>query len=219
MKRKIFQLVLGVVSGIVALPTPARAIPFPLSPAAFVGDPVIDFGPILTFQAIDGLTIGGVTFGFTIGGMQSFEAGIDGGPGNTNNITIANVEGSALGVLSLLFPTQVQRVGYGFALSTATTVTNATTVQLFDALNNSLGSLSFNGSPDPFFTGGFAGVGNDVPFSRAEVTFAAPAPFVRFAFDNLQYGAGDALPVPEPGTLLLFTAGMAAVAMKKRRRA
>jgi hypothetical protein len=84
------------------------------------------------------------------------------------------------------------------------------TVELFDALNTSLGSLSFVGSPDPSFIGGFAGVASSTSFSRAEVSFNGGS---RFALDNLQATA-----VPEPSGAALFATAMLVIRTALRRR-
>src|ERR1043166_3010362 len=102
------------VSSLSLLCSEASAVLIPIGPGGFSSNAtLVDFGPIQTFIAVHGQTIGGVRFAFTIGGIPSPEAGIDGGPGNTNNITIANVEGNTLGVLSMLFPAPETRIGYG----------------------------------------------------------------------------------------------------------
>src|SRR5262245_36644785 len=87
-----------------ALGRTSSAAPIGLPVGSF-GAVLIDFGPTQTSAPINGTTIGGVLFNFTISGVPSADAIIDDGPGNTNNITVANIEGNTLGVLQLTFPT------------------------------------------------------------------------------------------------------------------
>jgi len=185
----------------------ARATIIPIGPGDFSASATLEtYGTIQTLQPVDGKTFSGVLHHFTIGGIPSNSAIIDDGPGNTNHITVANIEGPASGTLSLLFPQPENRLGYGYAILNTFIVLNATTVQLFDAGHNLLGSLSATGSPDPFFTGGFLGVESTVPFTLAEVTFNLNAAQA-FAFDNLEFEPTAAL-VPEPASLILLTTSL-----------
>jgi len=185
-----------------ALAAPAAAVPFALSEASFLGASLIDFGPTQTFAPINGVTIGGVLFGFTVGGVGSADARIDGGPGVTAHISPANIEGTTAGVLSLTFAAPQYRFGYGFA----TLGTGSTTVELFSGAI-SLGTLTKVGAPDPIFRGGFLGVGSDLAFTSVRVTFLTSPATTRFAFDNAVFSTS---PVPEPATLTLVGAGAAA---------
>ncbi len=140
---------------------------------AFSGSPQIDFGPTPTGAPIDGQTINGVGFHFTISGTSSNDAVLDDGPGTTNNVSVANVEGNIAGDLSLVFPQPELLFGFGYAeLAMAPSVSNAITIQLYDAANNPIGAESYTAAPDPTFDGGFAGIHSDTPFVRADVTFA-----------------------------------------------
>ncbi|QDU89391.1 hypothetical protein Pla175_27810 [Pirellulimonas nuda] len=179
----------------------------PIGPGDFSGnESVVDFGPVTTGAAVDGATIGGVTFGFTVGGIPSSDATIGAGPGNTNNIFVANIEGSSSGVLSMTFPGPQIRVGYGWAIISSPGVTS---VELFDAGDVSLGSLDFLGAPDPNFDGGWVGVESGAAFLRAEVTWSPDQG--RFAFDNLRFE-----PVPEPASLVTAAVGLACLAWRRR---
>jgi hypothetical protein len=212
MKIKTFLLAALSLSIVASWAVQVTAAPFVLSQSAF-GAPIINFGVVQTLAPINGQTINGVTFGFTIGGIPSNDAVIDDGPDNTNNITIANIEGNTLGVLRLIFPQLEVGFGFGYALAVAgVSITNATSVELFDASNVSLGSLSFNSAPDPFFTGGFAGIGNLTPFKSAQVTFAN---FGRFAFDNVRVIPAA---VPEPSSILLLGFGLLGLRFVRRGR-
>jgi hypothetical protein len=198
--------------GLVAGPMTAHSALMPIGMGDFSGaETVIDYGPTETGVPVDGVTIGGVLLNFSVGGSPSNDAIIDGGPGHTNHITVANIEGPSTGVLSLLFPSLQNRIGYGFAVLAIGNVANVTTIEVFDAANMSLGSLSFNGVPDPNFPGGFAGLESTVPFLRAEVRWSPQTE--AFAFDNLRFE-----PVPEPGTMLLLGAGLVGVVGATRRK-
>jgi hypothetical protein len=186
--------------------TPARASVMSITPAGLAGATLIDLGPTQTNAPIDGQTISRVQFSFLISGVHSPLATIDDGPGNTNNITVANVVSingtNTNAELSMHFPTPQTRMGYGYAILSTATVPNATTVQLFDSANNLVGTLSANGMPDPVFTGGFLRVKSDIPFVRADVTFAsAPA----CTFDNLRFQFIGSDVIPEPTSLKLFS--------------
>jgi PEP-CTERM motif len=188
----------------------AAAVLTQIGEDAFASASLIDFGPTQTFAPINGQVIGGVTFGYTIGGLPSLDATIADGPGNTFHITVANIEGSSKGVLSILFPSPQELVGYGWAASLSP---SATTIELFGPGHISLGTLSQIGLPDPFFVGGFFGIASDMPFVEADVTFTNHPGVSQvvdlFAFDNLRFAS---TPVPEPATLLLLGAGLAGLA-------
>lgn len=201
-----------------ALAAPARASVIAITPGDLAGATLIDFGTVQTLAPINGQTINGVMFGFTINGVPSNGAVIDDGPGNTNNITIANVVnngGNAGAVLSMTFPMLETRMGYGYAILATGAVPNATTVSLFDAANVLVGTLSVTGSPDPIFTGGFLGVASDIPFLRAEVTFSTAA--AASAFDNLRFSSEPVSTIPEPTTLVLVGLGICAMAYRRPR--
>ena len=177
-------------------------------PTAFpAGSTLITFDGLTDGTEVNGLTFDGVSFTYTVAGSPLNGAvDIDGGPGVTNNITPPNIVsvGNNSGTLTLTLHSEENLFGYGFAILSGVVVPNATTISLFDGATP-VGSLAYSGSPDPSFTGGFAGIDSTLPFNRVALTFnatAAPA----FAVDNIRFAAA---PVPEPSTTWLLAAGLA----------
>lgn len=194
------------------------AIITPIVPADVAGANLIDFGTNETGAPIDGQTISGVQFSFLVNGLHSNNAVIDDGPGNTNNITIANVvnnSGNANAVLEMVFPSPETRIGYGYAVLLQAATPAGTTVEVFNAANQSLGFLSpAISSPDPSFAGGFWGVKSGIAFVRADVTFTTAAP--ASAFDNLRYEFVGADVTPEPSTFFLSAVSVLGLAVWRR---
>ena len=163
---------------------PLHATTTPVGIAAFgVGSTLTTFTGIPNGTEVNGLTVDGIQFTYSLGNGQAI---IDGGPGVTNNINPPNVVsiGNPTGILRLTLPSFVDTFGYGYAILNGGAVANATTINLFNGATN-VGSLSYNGVPDPTFTGGFAGIQSTIPFNIVQVTFnsaAAPA----FALDNIR---------------------------------
>ena len=150
--------------------------------------------------------------------MGNGQLQIDGGPGTTNNIVPPNIVsvGNNTGVLSMTLPSLADMFGYGYAVLNTVAVTAATTISLFSGATP-VGSLSYNGVPDPVFTGGFAGIQSTIPFDTVRVTFnsaAAPA----FALDNIRTHPVGPTTVPEPPTMLLIATGIPLLLFFRRTR-
>jgi len=108
-----------------------------------------------------------------------------GGPGITNNINPPNIVSNAgdnHGILTIAFSTSMVDLGFGFADLALDSVADALTITLFDGVTD-VGSLTYGGSPDPTFTGGFAGIQSSIAFNSAEITFDHG---IAFAVDNIQ---------------------------------
>ena len=182
-----------------------------VGPGAFPGTSIpITFTGLATGTEVNGLAVGGVSFSYSLGNAQ---VQIDGGPGVTNNINTPNIVsvGNPSGVLTLTLSGFFDTFGYGYAILNTVAVSNATTITLFSGATN-VGTLSYNGVPDPVFTGGFAGIQSTIPFNSVAVTFnsvAAPA----FAMDNIV----TATVLPEPSTLLLLTGALGLLGITRRR--
>src|SRR5215831_14305382 len=82
---------------------------------------------------VNGLTVGGINFSYSLGNGQVI---IDGGPGTTNNITPPNIVsvGNNTGTLTLTLPSLVDTFGYGYAILSGVAVVNATTIALFNGV-------------------------------------------------------------------------------------
>jgi PEP-CTERM motif-containing protein len=182
------------------------------------------FGPgstLTTFAAqtnggeVNGTTVDGILFQYSLGNGQVV---FDGGPGSTNNITPLNIVsiGNNSGTLMLTLPSLVDTFGYGFALLNTGPIATATTISLFNGATP-VGSLSYAGVPDPTFSGGFAGIQSTLLFDHVQLTFnSAVAP--AFALDNVRtFNSGATTAVPEPATLLLVATGAAALGRRRRR--
>jgi hypothetical protein len=191
----------------------ATASVIPVGIGAFgPGSTLTTFTGLANGLEVNNLVVDGILFQYSLGNGDVI---IDGGPGNTNNITVPNIVsvGNNTGTLTLLLPSLVDTFGYGFAISNTGAVANATTISLFDGATP-VGTLSYAGAPDPVFAGGFAGISSTVPFNVVQLTFnSAVSP--AFAVDNVRTFAST---VPEPGTIVLLGTGLFALARSRRRR-
>ncbi len=185
----------------------------PIGP--FTGSTLITLTGLADATEVNGLMVSGVLFTYTVGGSPLNGAvEIDDGPGITNNIAPPNIVsiGDDSGILTMFLPSPVTMFGYGYAILSASAVPDATTISVFDGATL-LGTLSYDGVPDPGFAGGFAGIQSTTPFDQVQVTFnfsAAPA----FALDNITTNSV----VPEPSTVfLVLTSGIAGLFWRRRR--
>ncbi len=170
----------------------------------------------LTRQPVNGLVHpSGVRFGFTVGGVANLDAQYaSGGPGTTTFISDPSIEGTASGVLDVIFPDSFNQVKFGLAVSLATpTFVN---VELFNSSNASLGVTPLNLTPLPTFSENqfnYSGVG--ISRFRVDLTPSSLAP--RFAFDNLILD--NVSTVPEPTSFVVFLLGsfLSAAGAARRR--
>ena len=180
----------------------------------FAGSALITFTGLADGTEVNGLTVSGVLFKYTVGGNPLNGAvQIDSGPGITNSIAPPNVVsvGDDSGILSMLLPSPATMFGYGYAILNDSAVANSTTISVFSGASL-LGSLSYNGVPDPVFAGGFAGIQSTTPFNRVDVTFNSSAA-TAFALDNVEINY-----VPEPSTMfLVLTSGIAGLLWRRYR--
>jgi hypothetical protein len=179
------------------------------------GSTLTTFTGLANGTEVNGLTVNGIGFTYSLG---SGRVVIGGGPGVTNNVSPPNIVSVALGnntgMLTLTLPSFVDTFGYGYAILSVGSVVNATTISLFSGVTP-VGSLSYNSIPDPFFSGGFAGIQSTIPFDRVQLTFnsvAAPA----FALDNIRTFSTTSA-VPEPTTIVLMATGLGALLLSNRR--
>ena len=173
------------------------------------GSTLTTFTGIANGTEVNGLIVNGIQFSYSLGNGQLV---IDGGPGRTNNINPPNIVsvGNPTGALTMVLPSAVDTFGYGYALLSVLSLTNATTISLFNGATP-VGSLSYNSAPDATFSGGFAGIQSTLPFNRVQVTFiSAPA----FALDNIRTFST----VPEPSTMMLLGTGIASLLMYRRKQ-
>lgn len=206
-------VVLSVFLGIALSTSIAKADVISVGPGAFpAGTTPITFTGLATGTEVNGLSVGGVLFNYSLGNGQVI---IDGGPGVTNNVNPQNIVsiGNNTGILTLTLSGLSNTFGYGYAVLATAPVVNATTITLFNGLTN-VGSLSYNAVLDPTFAGGFAGIQSTLLFNRVQITFNSSTP--AFALDNVLIANTSS--VPEPATMLLLGAGLAGLGAKFRRR-
>ncbi|MDQ3668515.1 MAG: PEP-CTERM sorting domain-containing protein [Acidobacteriota bacterium] len=170
---------------------------------------------------VNGLSVMGVTFGFTVGGMASMDARYGAqGPGNFTFINGRVLEGDAAGLLTLNFSNPTPGLAFGVGLSSFASVMPGFTVELFGASMESLGVFTTNASPQ--VAGGISEgrfTYSAAPVSRAVINFNESFPPIvpgvhRFALDNLTF---EPVPVPEPATILLLGTGLAGVGASVRK--
>ncbi len=188
------------------------------------------YGVLITFnelssRPLNGVSLQGVTFGFTIDGVASTDAQFNtiAGPGGIAPfITPPNAEGNSLGILSFTFDQPSTQIQFGLARSVQVGTSGAS-VELFSGAT-SLGvtNLILNippgaGFPEATFTSSATGV------TSGRITFTLPATAPRFALDNFGFiASGTPTAVPEPATFTM--AGMGALmtlgyAWRRRRTA
>jgi len=176
---------------------------------------LITFAGIPDRTEVNGLSVGGVLFGYSLGPGQLV---VDGSPGFTNNVAEPNIitVGSYKGVLTLFLPGFTNVFGFGFAVATIKDVPNAATITLFDGASN-VGALTYGGTPDPQFAGGFAGIQSSTAFNRVELVFNS-VDALGFAVDNIRFANVTAVPEPRTVVLLGTVLGVLAITSRLRTR-
>jgi hypothetical protein len=135
----------------------------------------------LSFQPVDGVTINGLTFGFS-GGDATYGAF---GPGSIVNVQDPSLEGSAFGTLRLTFARPTNVLEFGLALNTFGSLTPGATVALYNPGGHLRRVIGVNTSELVSFTEGrFAYSGGAI--GSAVITFNSSAAS-RFALDNLTF--------------------------------
>ncbi len=102
----------------------------------------LNFGEV-AIQPVDGLTVNGITFTFTIGGFTSLDAlyNTTAGPGTTALFQPPNMEGNAFGILQLDFATPTPSLSFDLSLFSVGFAGVGGTVQIFDAGLTQIGGV------------------------------------------------------------------------------
>lgn len=160
-----------------AIVAPSAANPRPLT--------TLDFTEVPR-QPVDGLSLQGVSFAFSIGGVPSTDANYNsGGPGNITYVQDPSLEGNAKGTLTITFARPTWFVQFGVALSTFATLPAGATVNVIGPTGKLRGVFTVATSPLVTFTEGQF----TYDHSRTKqlvITFDSSAA-LRFALDNLTY--------------------------------
>jgi PEP-CTERM motif len=213
-KPRVLALAMGICSAVL-VPGAVSASVISVNTAYFgAGSTLTTFTGLADGTEVDGLLTDGLTFDYSLGSGVVI---IDGGPGITNNVDPPNIVSidDPTGVLSVLLPSYTSAFGYGYAVLALTPVANATTIALYDGATL-VGSLSYNGIPDPDFSGGFAGIASTIPFNSVQITFA---PGVEaFAVDNIRTDTALVSAVPEPASLTLLGIGLVGMGARRWRQ-
>lgn len=166
----------------------------------------------MSYQPVDGLSYGGVTFGFNIGWNPSTDAYYNAlGPGTLTYLEGSSLEGNTRGTLTLDFASPTNLLEFGISLNSYDPIASAYTVELFDASLVSIDFLTRDTNPlivwsEDMFT--YSGT----PISRAVINFDEQSAR-RFAIDNLSTNS-----IPAPGAILLGSIGVSCVGWLRRRR-
>lgn len=185
----------------------------------------IDFESVALGTPTNGLVQPGVSFAYDKFGApsvySSIQSYLNGPPFVTGNAIVGDL---TEGELKLDFSTPVNSLSYGFALSRAGFVADASTIEVFDPMGSSLGSFSVDGDSDlfrgiPQTTRGENSVSGLGPIGSAVVTFNFSSPDLDrsapvFAFDNLTFST--AIPLPTGAAMGL--AGLGLLGAVRRRR-
>jgi hypothetical protein len=208
---KTFASTLIVIVAVTLTAITATAGVIPIGLGAFpASSTLVTFTGLPDGAEVNGLFIADILFSYSLGNGSVV---IDGGPGVTNNIEPPNIVsiGDSSGVLTLTLPGFFETFGFGYAILNTVAVSNATTITVFRGATN-VGSLSYNGVPDPLFAGGFAGIQSTTAINRVDITFNSTAALA-FALDNVRIAAA----IPEPSTMLLMLSGAAVLLSRTRR--
>lgn len=169
----------------------------------------------LPAQPADGLSIGGVTFGFEVSGVPSADAtyNVDLGLGSTAHTTDPVLEGDATGVLTLTFAAPTDTLSFGLLLLGAADYTPGAVIELYDGLVL-VDTISLDTVADvvePISEALFSWSDPLAPIDRAVVDFDDSAG--RFAMDNLAF-----VPEPTPVLAALGLIGFGLAHHLRRRR-
>ena len=169
---------------------------------------------------VNGLSISGVTFGFTIGGNPSSAATYNSQNGGTlTYIDDPVILGPVAGVLHGSFASPTPVVEFGVGLTSFDTLTPGFTVSLFDAAHNSLGVFPVTTSPlltlseGKFSHSGAAVSSFDVSFNTTDIDDEIG----EFAFDNLMFTTPSQSTPDAGATALLLATSGAGIALLRRK--
>jgi hypothetical protein len=156
--------------------------------ASFAQTQKMTFDELPSGTPLNGTSLYGVSFTFTVGGVPSAGATFLGGPGVTQFVQDPSAEGPDNGVLTVVFTNSTSVLSFGLARSTFSALSPGAIVQLYDGAGSLLQTTNLDLSPL-------------VSFSEAQFNYSGsfvktmvlsfPNPGEgRFAFDNLVYQSG-----------------------------
>lgn len=165
----------------------------------------------LSSRPVNGISLAGLTFGYTINGQASTQATYGATiPGSTTNVKPPALVGNTQGVLTLDFAGATTGLSFGIAFNSFNTLAPGLTLQLFDASLRPLSTTDIRTLSTNSFTEALFSLSNTL-IGRAVLTFNQNVS--TFALDNLSFNT-----VPEPAALLLLGSGLAVLAALTKQR-